>query len=150
MRLHPWETAAPEVERLAVSPAAAATFSLDDLVGRSKEMSAALAVLLPPPAETLAMQAAMPGMKASTVGKYLKKGFELAWENRKLILKKAGGKLIPVYNAVDTINDVHNLLTWLLPDVDSKYPTREYQLQSNSFIYRWPDGTVTAAPPPSG
>lgn len=149
-RLAPWEHVQPAVERVMVdSPPAA---SLDDLVARSDMVSAALAVLLPQPEQWLPMQAARAGMSPSSVAKYLKKGFQLAWDNKKLILKTAGKKVIPVYNAVSTAQDVYTAVQWLEDHaVDVKYlPEREYQIATNSFIYRWPNGDVTTAPPPAG
>ena len=97
------------------------------------------------------MQATLAGMSPSTVAKYLKKGFQLAWDHKKLILKTAGKKVIPVYNAVSTAQDVYTAVQWLEDhSVDVKYlPEREYQIATNSFIYRWPNGDVTAAPPPA-
>jgi hypothetical protein len=149
-----WERVQPAVEVVTARQPAAT--SLDSLVARSEVVSPALAQILPPN-ETLAMQVHMQpvraGVRPGTVAKYLRRGFQLAWENKSVILKtagkKVGGKIIPIYNMVSTAQDVAQVIDYLLPEVEVTYlPKREYQLPSNSFVYRWPSGDITDAPPP--
>ncbi|MFD7206155.1 hypothetical protein [Streptomyces sp. NPDC059893] len=144
--LAPWERVQPAVEQISVARPAPTT--LDDLVAQSGTVSSALGNLLPQTQQLPAV--ARTGMSPSTVAKYLKKGFDLAWEKKTLVLRTAGEKIIPVVNAVSTAKDVYDAVQWLRDNaVPAPYlPQREYQMASNSFIYRWPNGDVTAAPPP--
>lgn len=150
-RLTPWEQLQTAIERLSPPPAVAAGSFAD----RANMVDAALAALLPEATIQLAKQAssAKPrrGMTGERIEKYVRKGFDLAWKTGKVVLKKAGEKLIPIYDYVDTTMDVYEALQWIdrhTEGIKASLPTREYQFDSNTWIYRWPSGDKTAAPPP--
>ncbi|MFD0141445.1 MULTISPECIES: hypothetical protein [unclassified Streptomyces] len=147
-RIAPWERVQPSVAQIGSSlpPITSAA----ELIARSSMVDAALSPLLPTPQTQQLPRVAMTGMSGSTVKKYLAKGLDLAWEGGKVVLKEAGKSVVPVLKAVDTAMDVHDAVQWLDEQgVPGQYlPKREYQLASNSYIYVWPNGERTAAPPP--
>ena len=71
----------------------------------------------------------------------------MIWDNKKLILKK-GVRYIGI------AGDIYTALSWLDALAQRYYtpvpylPKREYQLDSNSWIWRFPNGDVIAANPP--
>lgn len=138
-RLAQWERL-PRLVEQAIATAPIAT-TIEDLVGRADIVEAAVAGRGGLGHTSLPMQ-------ATTVRKYLRKGGELAWEGGRLVLR-FGTKVYPLARAVHDTIDLYQTLEQLLPDIDPEYlPVRIYQPSSNTYVYRWPNGEETAAPPP--
>lgn len=86
--------------------------------------------------------------EAKTAAKYLRKGGELVLAGGQVAVK-LGSKLVPVLRAANTAYKVAKFLDALAPNVDVKYlPERQYQFDSQTWIWVWPNGDVTAASPP--
>ncbi|MEU1129538.1 hypothetical protein ABZ383_06675 [Streptomyces sp. NPDC005900] len=149
-RLSPAESLLAAIERLAPQLPPIPAGGLAD---RASTVNAALGALLPPaPVQLPHVAGASPyrGMTGAKVMKYLRQGAELAWKGTKVVLREYGDKAVPVYGQISTAVDCYNAIQWLREQgVHGKYlPEREYQLAGQQWIYRWPNGDRTAAPPP--
>lgn len=140
MRLEPWNRFEAAVQPL-IAPEAT---SIAELVERQSRFERVLAVTSP----QIVSGGGGVGLRPETVGKWLRKGGSLVLDGATVAVR-LGPKVIPVLRAANTAYEVAKFIDAVTPHVDAKQrPTREYQPGSGTWIFRWPDGTVTAAPPP--
>jgi hypothetical protein len=139
-RLGAWERAT------AALPPPPQVRSIEDI------LAAAESLPTPPPAAPTSPTVTGGGagdISASTVIKFVKAGAKLFLKNDH-VLVKAGAKVIPIANFAYYAAKLHDEVFAGVGDAAQQtyLPTRNYQQYTNSFIYTWPDGTVTAAPRP--